>query len=587
LIPNDFIQSLLARIDIVEVIDPYVKLKKAGANFSACCPFHSEKTPSFTVSPSKQFYHCFGCGAHGTAIGFLIEYAGKTFPDAVEDLARDAGIEVPRQAMVRSEAERPQDDAALSELMLLAARHYRARLRETPRAIDYLKSRGLSGEIALRFGIGYAPDSWQGLADVVPYAGKSVETAGLVIAGDGGKRYDRFRDRIMFPIHDQGGRVIGFGGRVLDKGEPKYLNSPETPLFSKGRELYGLLQARSAIREAGKVVVVEGYMDVVALAQHGVSYAVATLGTATTPMHAQRLLRITDHVVFCFDGDDAGRRAAWRALENALPVVSDGKNVSFLFLPDGEDPDDFIRSRGKAAFEAALAAATPLSEFLIQQLSARHPPQSAEGKAALLHAAKPLLEALKAPVLSALVRRRFASLSGLSDADLAPLLPMPVQAPRSAPPRTARSPVMSVARRLLRTLVFKPELARGLDFTLFAGSASGPEMAALSFVIEQVTGSDPITTGALLESARNSGHAELLHELSVDILGWDDTYDVNAEFAGAVEKIRRNQVDQAFRQEIAAGGVAALSPEQRARISAYRRADGAPPADADYKAPGN
>ncbi|HSS69592.1 MAG TPA: DNA primase, partial [Casimicrobiaceae bacterium] len=415
MIPNDFIQTLLARVDIVQVIDRHVALKKAGANFAACCPFHSEKTPSFTVSPTKQFYHCFGCGAHGTAIGFLMEYAGKSFPDAVEELARDAGLEVPRMVTPAAEAERAQTED-LSALLLTAAQFYRAALKESPRAIEYLKSRGLTGAIASRFGIGFAPDDWQPLAGVFSdYQNRALETAGLVITGEGGKRYDRFRDRIMFPIHDTRGRVIGFGGRVLDAGEPKYLNSPETPLFAKGRELYGLLQARQAIRTADKVVVVEGYMDVVALAQHGVEYAVATLGTSTTSLHAQKLFRLTDTVVFCFDGDEAGRRAAWRALENALPVLTDGKQARFLFLPDGEDPDDAIRRRGREAFEALVESAIPLSEFLVAELIRRFPPVSAEGRAALINAAKPLLAELSAPVLAVLLRRRLGDVSGLSE----------------------------------------------------------------------------------------------------------------------------------------------------------------------------
>src|SRR5215468_10920781 len=404
MIPNDFIRTLLSRVDIVDVIDRYVPLKKTGANFSACCPFHSEKTPSFTVSPTKQFYHCFGCGAHGTAIGFLMEYGGKSFPDAVEELARDAGLTVPRVERP-GESERREQAQDLTAITLEAAKFYRAQLKESPRAIEYLKARGLTGAIAAKFGIGYAPDAWQPLAALFPqYDEPALETAGLVIAGEAGKRYDRFRDRIMFPIHDSRGQVIGFGGRVLGDGEPKYLNSPETPLFSKGRELYGLYLARNAIRAAGRVVVVEGYMDVVALAQHGVEYAVATLGTSTTPAHAQKLFRLAETVVFCFDGDAAGRKAAWRALENTLPVLADGRNALFLFLPDGEDPDDFIRKRGKAAFEALVEQATPLSEFLIAELSARHPPSSAEGRAALVHAARPYLAQLTAPVLAALLR---------------------------------------------------------------------------------------------------------------------------------------------------------------------------------------
>src|SRR4051812_25011406 len=432
MIPQSFIQDLLNRVDIVDVVGRHVQLKKGGANFMGLCPFHSEKSPSFTVSPTKQFYHCFGCGAHGTAIGFLIEYSGKSFPDAVDELARDAGLEVPRST--------PQDElrreagADAGELLLRAAKFYRTRLRESPRAIAYLKERGLTGDIAARFGIGYAPDDWQPLAAALPYADKGLETAGLVIAADGGKRYDRFRDRIMFPIHDQSGRVLGFGGRVLDKGEPKYLNSPETPLFSKGRELYGLYLARNAIRQAGKVVVVEGYMDVVALAQHGVEYVVATLGTATTPTHVQKLFRLTDTVVFCFDGDAAGRRAAWRALENALPMLVDGKNAQFLFLPDGEDPDDYIRARGKAAFETLLAHATPLSEFLLAELAALHPPITAEGRAALVTAARPLLAQISAPVLAALLRRKVAEVSGLPEGELTRLMRLPPPDAMPAPP---------------------------------------------------------------------------------------------------------------------------------------------------------
>src|SRR6185503_7559289 len=343
MIPSDFIQTLLSRVDIVDVVDRSVPLKKAGANYQACCPFHSEKTPSFTVSPTKQFYHCFGCGAHGTAIGFLMEYGGKSFPEAVEQLARDAGLTVPRVESA-DERDRREQSGDLAETLQTAARHYRARLKESPEAIAYLKRRGLTGQVAAHFGIGYAPDAWQGLATAFPdYENPALEAAGLVVRGDGGKRYDRFRDRVMFPIHDTRGRVIGFGGRVLDSGEPKYLNSPETAVFSKGRELYGLYLARNAICDAGRVLVVEGYMDVVALAQHGIEYAVATLGTSTTPVHAQKLFRLADLVVFCFDGDNAGRKAAWRALENTLPVLTDGKEARFLFLPDGDDPDDFVR----------------------------------------------------------------------------------------------------------------------------------------------------------------------------------------------------------------------------------------------------
>jgi DNA primase len=519
MIPDDFIQTLLSRVDIVEVVDRYVPLKKAGANYVACCPFHSEKTPSFSVSPTKQFYHCFGCGAHGTAIGFLMEHAGKSFPDAVEDLARDAGLEVPRIERA-GEKERREEAADLNELLLTAAHFYRARLKGAPAAIDYLKGRGLTGEVAARFGIGYAPDAWQGLADAfAKYDDPALEAAGLVIKGEGDKRYDRFRDRVMFPIHDSRGRVIGFGGRVLGHGEPKYLNSPETAVFSKGRELYGLYLARNAIREAGKVVVVEGYMDVVALAQHGVAYAVATLGTSTTPVHAQKLFRLAETVVFCFDGDAAGRKAAWRALENTLPVLADGRNAQFLFLPDGEDPDDYVRKRGRAAFEQAVAAAVPLSEFLLSELAARHPPTSPEGRAALVAAARPYLSEIAAPVLAAILRRRLAELSGLPDGELRGLLAAggaDDHRPREPAPAAARpgrrAPVRrppSMIRQFILGLLRLPVLAKTLAFP--EPEERTPETAALAALVKHCAESEvQLTTSGVLQAFAGSPHAELL-----------------------------------------------------------------------------
>ncbi len=510
MIPNDFIQTLLSRVDIVGVIDRYVPLKKAGTNFAACCPFHSEKTPSFTVSPTKQFYHCFGCGAHGTAISFLMEFGGKPFPDAVEELARDAGLEVPRTQGPATPGAR-DESLDLSGVLLQAAKFYRAKLKESERAIAYLKGRGLSGPVAARFGIGYAPDDWQPLAGAFPdYQSKVLETAGMVIAGDAGKRYDRFRDRIMFPIHDSSGRVIGFGGRVLDKGEPKYLNSPETPVFSKGRELYGLFQARPAIRAAGKVVVVEGYMDVVALAQHGVEFAVATLGTATTPTHAQKLFRVTETVIFCFDGDEAGRRAAWRALENTLSVLADGKDARFLFLPDGEDPDDFIRKRGKDAFEGLLDQATPLSDFLVNELTVRHPPRSAEGRAALVNAAKPLLAQVSAPVFGALLRQRLAALAGLPEREMAALLPF--QSPAAPAPsvrRGASRRAPSLIRGLVQCVLLEPELARRIAVPKPLGTE--PESAALAALVTYCEASTvPLTTAGVIQHFAGGMHEEIL-----------------------------------------------------------------------------
>ncbi len=562
MIPNDFIQTLLARVDIVAVIDRHVPLKKAGANYAACCPFHTEKSPSFTVSPTKQFYHCFGCGAHGTAVGFLMEYAGKTFPDAVEELARDVGLEVPRVRAGDTLAKRAET-TDLSGVLLEAAKFYRAALKDSPRAIEYLKGRGLTGEVAVRFGIGYAPDDWQPLAKAFSdYQEKALETAGLVTTGDAGKRYDRFRDRIMFPIHDGSGRVIGFGGRILDRGEPKYLNSPETPLFSKGRELYGLFQARPAIRTSDKVVVVEGYMDVVALAQHGVDYAVATLGTATTPTHAQKLLRMTDTVVFCFDGDEAGRRAAWRALENTLPVLTDGKSARFLFLPDGEDPDDYVRRRGKAAFEALADKALPLSDFLLSELAARHPPSSSEGRAALVAAAKPLLAQLTAPILSALLRRRLAGMAGLSETEMASLVPAPTVAKPTA--RAALREAPSLIRGLVQCLLLDPTLARRVLVPKPAkGDAESAALAALVGFCER--GDAPLTTAGVMQHFAGTAVEPIL--VSALTAGASDGFSGESLEVQLVEGVKRYWLNSSKRGETEAPEdvAAGLSPEETER----------------------
>ncbi|OGA54786.1 MAG: DNA primase [Betaproteobacteria bacterium RIFCSPLOWO2_12_FULL_62_58] len=463
MIPQSFIQDLLNRVDIVDVVDRHVKLKRAGANYVACCPFHSEKTPSFTVSQTKQFYHCFGCGAHGTAVGFLMEYGGLGFVEAVKELAQSVGMKVPE---VRSEPaqRRAEEGDDLYAVLLKAAQFYRAQLKDAPRAISYLKQRGLSGEIAKLFGIGYAPDGWQNLQAAFPnYNAKALVAAGLVIQGDEGKRYDRFRDRIMFPIVDVRGNVIAFGGRVLGEGEPKYLNSPETPVFEKGRELYGLYRSRRAIRDAGRVVVVEGYMDVVALAQHGVEYAVATLGTATTPLHVQKLLRQADEIVFCFDGDDAGRRAAWRALENSLNQLVDGKKLAFLFLPQGEDPDTYVRKLGKDAFEKLLVDAKPLSQFLLDELKSRVDLNTHEGRAKLLQDARPLVKQVAAPLLSLMLRKQLAELSGVTQQELDTQYQIKAQ-PRTQVPAKPPAPAnLSLVQKLIARLMFNSEFAGLLD----------------------------------------------------------------------------------------------------------------------------
>ena len=413
-----FIQDLLARTDVVEIVGRYVPLKKAGATHKGLCPFHGEKTPSFTVSASRQTYHCFGCGVHGNAIGFLMEHSGLSFIDAVKDLAQQVGMQMPADDATPQERERAarmkEKQATLSSVLAKACEHYRSQLKASPRAVGYLKRRGLSGEVAARFALGYAPEGWRGLASVFAhYDDPLLEECGLVIdrpadlpdgdhddpGASASKRYDRFRDRIMFPIRSVQGEVIGFGGRVLDQGEPKYLNSPETPVFVKGRELYGLHEARAALRQHGFALVVEGYMDVVALAQLGFPNAVATLGTACTAEHVQKLFRFTDAVVFSFDGDAAGRRAAQRALEACLPHASDTRSVKFLFLPPEHDPDSFVRERGAAAFEACIAQAVPLSKQLLATASEGCELDTVEGRARLLANAKPLWAALPQGVL--------------------------------------------------------------------------------------------------------------------------------------------------------------------------------------------
>src|SRR5689334_2803377 len=556
MIPNDFIQTLLGRVDIVEVVDRHVPLKKAGANYQACCPFHSEKTPSFTVSPTKQFYHCFGCGAHGTAIGFLMEYAGKSFPEAVEDLARDAGLTVPRVERP-GEAERREEVTDQAALLLTAAKFYRSELRNAPHAIDYLKRRGLTGAVAARFGIGYAPDGWQPLARAfASYDDPALDQAGLVIRGDAQKRYDRFRDRIMFPIHDSRGRVIGFGGRVLGQGEPKYLNSPETALFSKGRELYGLYLARRAIRDAGRVVVVEGYMDVVALAQSGVEYAVATLGTATTPLHVQKLLRQADEIVFSFDGDAAGRRAAWRALENSLVQLQDGKQLKFLFLPDGEDPDTYVRKHGKDAFEKLLSGATPLSRFLLDELSAKVDLATAEGRAKCLHEAKPLVKQIQANGLRLQLVREFAERCRVSPEEVSQLFELGTTPARSRPPQATvpRKPVASVADQLLRLLVANPACVRKVTAeqrTLL----DAPEFAPVLELIHALAGSDAPTPAMLEEATRESRYAGLYRDLAGQTLavpGDDET--AAADLAGLFNKLELDHVQSEY-QRLTASGV--------------------------------
>lgn len=522
MIPQDFVDQLLSRVDIVDVVDRYVPLKKGGQNYLACCPFHKEKSPSFTVSPSKQFYHCFGCGAHGSAIGFVMEYQGLGFVDAVRLLAESVGMTVPQA--VRS-ADPVAEQAArarrlsMEEMLQRAAGFYKQQLKSAPNAVSYCKGRGLSGEIAARYGLGYAPDGWQGLEEIFPeYQDERLVESGLVIQNEEGRRYDRFRDRLMFPIRNQRGGIIGFGGRVLGKGEPKYLNSPETPLFEKGRELYGLYEARQAIRARNRVLVVEGYMDVVALAQFGIEYAVATLGTATTGEHVRKLMRHADHVYFCFDGDTAGQKAAWRALENSLPQLQDGKSLHFLFLPEEHDPDSFVRDQGAERFETILENdSLPLSTYFTRELTRRVDMNSPEGRADLIRQAMPLLAQIVAPALGLIIKKRLAELAGI-DVDEFDMLMGQKKPERKGrrdyklPADSVRPSRLSVVRHQLKWLLMNPDWAA--DVQLPDSLTLSDELACFAMLAERARaqGAAP-TTAQLLESIRGTPWESMVDSL--------------------------------------------------------------------------
>jgi len=589
-IPPAFINDLLARTDIVEIVRRHVELRRTGANWSGLCPFHAEKSPSFTVAPSKQFYHCFGCGAHGNAVGFLMEHSGMGFIDAVKDLAQQAGMSVPEEDSTPEERERAaalkQRQATLSDVLAKAGEHYRQQLKGSPRAVDYLKGRGLSGEIAARFGLGYAPDGWRGLASVFPrYDDPLLEESGLVIVhGEESaneaerKRYDRFRDRIMFPIRSVQGDVIGFGGRVLDKGEPKYLNSPETPVFVKGRELYGLFEARQAIRQRGHVLVVEGYMDVVALAQSGFGNAVATLGTACTAEHVQKLFRFTDSVVFSFDGDAAGRRAAGRALEASLPHATDTRTVRFLFLPTEHDPDSYVRELGAEAFEQCIVQAVPLSRQLAEVASEDCDLTTAEGRARMLTNAKPLWTALPDGALKRQMLPELAAQSGLQPADLLSLwggaeAARPAQrdfGQRRAASRRAERISRGTANlldRALWLLVQRSDLWTTLDgesHDILAGQAAPYDMF-FGCLERSLHEHGPLGTAALLGELRalagQDGGAAVISRIA-DFHDPDPQSDLARELAILIDRLRLQAVEDELKLLFDSG---ALSPDAQAR----------------------
>ena len=554
LIPQDFIDDLVARADIVEVIGRRVQLKKAGREFKACCPFHDEKTPSFTVSPSKGFYHCFGCGAHGTAVGFLMEFDHMSFVEAIESLANSMGVEVPRD-----ESDRPaRRYDELFDLMSRVERFWQQGLREKPAAVDYLKQRGIDGSTAKRFGLGYAADAWSSVLDKFGTSQEAIDrllAAGLIIRKDNGAHYDRFRDRIMFPIRDVRGRCIAFGGRAMGDGEPKYLNSPETVLFHKGRELYGLHEARQALRQIDRFVVVEGYMDVVALARHGIDFSVATLGTATSEDHLNRLFRLTENIDFCFDGDRAGKQAAWRALETALPHIREGRQVRFVFLPEGHDPDSYVNEHGADAFIGALDNGLALSDYLITDLAGQVDLDTVDGRARLAELAKPMVGRIPPGVYRELLIESLAQTVGLTSGKLEKILGREQAAANDQPGRrrlrrgrsvSGAAGRPSVVRRAITLLLNYPQAAASLDVEKLAG-VGRPGTDLLRDLIETAQQEPNISTAGLLERWRHDEQGRHLGKLAAMEVPGDDEFDPAAELADCLAQLalagRRERID--------------------------------------------
>ena len=572
-IPQHFIDELISRIDIVALIDSRVPLRKTGQNYSARCPFHEEKSPSFTVSPTKQFYHCFGCGAHGTAIGFLMAYEHLDFIEAVRDLAEHAGLDLPG-----SEQTPAVSNALLYEALERAAQYFRQQLRQHPQAVDYLKQRGLTGAIAAEFGIGYAPPGWnnllQHLAAFTSLNPGHLSEAGLVAEKDQGGHYDRFRNRIMFPIRDRRGRVIGFGGRVLEDGTPKYLNSPETPIFHKGRELYGLFEAQLALRRLDQVLVVEGYMDVVALAQHDIRYAVATLGTATTADHVERLFRAAPEVIFCFDGDRAGREAAQRALEHTLPALREGRQARVLFLPEGEDPDSLVRREGKTQFEQRIAQSIPLSTLFYEGLIKKTDISSMEGRARLVELAKPMLSKLVPGPFRYMMMNRLAELAQIEERSLTQLLaPKEGVVPGSLlKPRTTdeleNSP--SPLRLGLKLLLRSPALASKAGDPQRWNKLNIRGIGLWVSILELLRAHPHLATASIIERWQYSDTNQLLNHLTCgELVIPPEGYE--AEFTGIIRWLDDQLRDQRWNQLHAKSLREGLSPEEKREFVAYNK----------------
>ncbi len=549
-IPQSFIDDLVSRADIVDIVNARVTLRKAGREFSACCPFHNEKTPSFTVSREKQFYHCFGCGAHGTAIGFLMDYNHMTFVDAIEELASNLGLEIPYE---NAHDPNKASNESLYELLKQVSNNYQEQLRShsnAARAVEYLKNRGLSGKTAKEFLIGYAPPGWDHLRQKLgqgDHKQKQLTLSGMLIENEDGKRYDRFRNRIMFPIRDRRGRTIGFGGRALgDDDKPKYLNSPETPLFHKGKELYGLYEAQQALRKITRLLVVEGYMDVTSLAEYDIRYAVATLGTATTQEHLSLLFRTTDKIIFCFDGDRAGREAAWKALQVALPTIREGKQINFMFLPDGEDPDSLVQKEGREQFEGRINQAQPLSEFIFDRLSQDVDTSTIDGRARLTEMTRNLLSQLPGGVFKHMLTERLAEIVEVDSKQLAAFI-----APHERPKRpklnrknkSQLTPVSFMIAMLLqqpRLSVFAHGFEAGLDTEI-------PGLPLLTEILELLRKNPNLQTGALLEHWRDQEAGRHLFKLAQWQFPLAEEH-MESEFQGALKQLKTKLSEQKTEQ---------------------------------------
>ncbi len=539
MIPESFINELLNRIDVVDIIDKRVPLKKTGANFVACCPFHQEKTPSFSVSPSKQFYHCFGCGAHGSAISFLIDHDGLNFIDAIHELAKVVGLKVPNQ--VDEKPEKKKENIVLEDSLILAKKYYQARLKASPEAIKYLKSRGLTGEIAKQFSIGFAPGGWNNLNEVFKdYDNDVLIKSGLINKNEKGKRYDRFRNRIMFPIYNAKGQLVGFGGRVIDeKDSPKYYNSPETSLFQKSYELYGLLAARKSIRDKGYVLVVEGYMDVVSLAQHGISNAVATLGTATTSFHIQKLIRYTSEIIFCFDGDEAGKSAAWRAMQNSLASVTDEVQLKFLFLSDQHDPDSYVRENSKEKFEKLAKDATPLSEYVVHYLTKKNDLTSQEDRVKFLNSVEPILNNIASLKLTFLLKKRISELLNLTIDELDKVIN--VKSKENTKPSSKNIPreATSVVRRFISLLISDPSLVEENDKDIAWGDSLDEQLARAC--ITKVLMDQNHNTPSIFHFLNNQFDSDFVDEIKSQVLNFDEKINVEEEVNILRNRIKKNK----------------------------------------------